>query len=304
MNAWRTLGRTGFKVSDVSIGNGASDSNVIRYAYDHGINYIDTAEEYGNGNHEKLIGEALKHMDRSKVFITTKLELKEGDTEQTILDRYGKCLERLGTEHFDALFMHSVYYAETTKNVGFHAAYKKLKADSKVRFCGLSCHGPHEEKQDSMEKVLGAAIEDGRFDLMLMSYNFMNFEEPERVLALAKAKNVGVTAMKTAPGGSELPDFDPEKPDWRVSRLYRKDGEAGHVPGGGDPGDRGLDRRFEGCVRKNRALPRKVRCHRPHRVARHRHQVGTSERRYAHRLRQHERLRAGGAIRGPFRVRN
>jgi aryl-alcohol dehydrogenase-like predicted oxidoreductase len=103
INTWRTLGRTGFKVSDVSIGNGASDSNLFRYAYDHGINYIDTAEEYGNGNHEKLIGEALEHMDRSKVFITTKLELKEGDTEQTILDRYGKCLERLGTEHFDAL---------------------------------------------------------------------------------------------------------------------------------------------------------------------------------------------------------
>jgi len=212
INAWRTLGRTDFKVSDVSIGNGASESNVFRYAYDHGINYFDTAEEYGNGNHEKLIGEALQHMDRSKVFITTKLELKEGDTEQTILDRYGKCLERLGTEHFDALFMHSVYHAETTKNAGFHAAYRKLKADSKVRFCGLSCHGPHEEKQDSMEKVLGAAIEDGRFDLMLFSYNFMNFEEPERVLALAKEKNIGTTAMKTAPGGSEPPKFDPENP--------------------------------------------------------------------------------------------
>jgi hypothetical protein len=115
ITAWRTLGRTDFKVSDVSIGNGASDSNVIRYAYDHGINYIDTAEEYGNGNHEKVIGEALEHMDR---------------------DRYARCLERLGAEHFDALFMHSVYHAETTKNEGFHAAYKKLKADSKVRFCG------------------------------------------------------------------------------------------------------------------------------------------------------------------------
>jgi predicted aldo/keto reductase-like oxidoreductase len=63
-----------------------------------------------------------------------------------------------------------------------------------------------------MEKVLGAAIEDGRFDLMLFSYNFMNFEEPERVLALAKEKNIGTTAMKTAPGSSDPPEFDPENP--------------------------------------------------------------------------------------------
>ncbi len=150
---WRTLGRTGFKVSDVSMGAGASDSNLIRHAYDLGINYFDTAESYGNGEHEKLIGEALQHMDRKKVFITTKLEVKEEDTEQTFLDRYAKCLERLKTEYADALFMHAVGKADVIKNAGFHAAVKKLKADGKVRIGGISCHGPREEGDDSMEKV-------------------------------------------------------------------------------------------------------------------------------------------------------
>jgi predicted aldo/keto reductase-like oxidoreductase len=227
IKAWRTLGRTGFKVSDVSMGAGASDSNLIRYAYDHGINYFDTAESYGNGQHEKLIGEALEHMDRSKVFITTKLELKEGDTEQTILDRYGKCLERLGTDHADALYMHAVYHVATTKNEHFHSAYKKLKADSKVRFCGLSSHGPRNEDQESMEKVLGAAIEDGWVDLLLMSYNFMNSDEAERVLALAKKNNVGTTAMKTAPGAAEIPDFDPENPTGDLLAYIERKEEEG-----------------------------------------------------------------------------
>ena len=50
---WRTLGRTGFKASDVSMGAAATDSNLVRYAYDLGINYFDTAESYGNGEHER-----------------------------------------------------------------------------------------------------------------------------------------------------------------------------------------------------------------------------------------------------------
>ena len=104
----RTLGRTVFEASDISMGAGASDSNMIRYAYDLGINYFDTAESYGNGEHERLIGGAMQHMDRKKIFITTKLQIKDEDTEQTILDRYAKCLERLKTDYADALFVHGV----------------------------------------------------------------------------------------------------------------------------------------------------------------------------------------------------
>jgi predicted aldo/keto reductase-like oxidoreductase len=200
---------------------------MIRYAYDRGINYFDTAESYGNGQHEKTIGGAMKHLDRKKVFITTKLELKEGDTEQTILDRYGKCLERLETDHADALYMHAVYHVATTKNEAFHSAYKKLKADSKVRFCGLSCHGPRDDDQESMEQVLNAAIEDGWVDLLLMSYNFMNREEAERVLAVAKQHDVGTTAMKTAPGAVEIPEFDPENPTGELLEyIERKEKEG------------------------------------------------------------------------------
>ena len=85
---YRTLGRTGFKVSDVSMGCGSiAESNVVRYAYDHGINYFDTAESYGNGEHEKVIGGAMEHMDRAKIFITTKLHFPEETTREQIVDR-------------------------------------------------------------------------------------------------------------------------------------------------------------------------------------------------------------------------
>ena len=71
---YRKLGRTGFQASDISMGCSRNrEPNVFRYAYDKGINYFDTAESYVGGQSEKFLGDALKFMDRKKIFITTKL---------------------------------------------------------------------------------------------------------------------------------------------------------------------------------------------------------------------------------------
>jgi len=213
IKSFRTLGRTGFKVSDVGHGTARlGEASVIRYAYDHGVNYFDTAEGYSNGESEKKIGEMMQHMDRKTIFITTKLELSEEDTKQTVLDRFAKCLERMRAEYVDALYMHSVMEAKTLNHEGFHAATDRLKADGKLRFIGVSCHGPSDDTQDSMEKVLVTAAEDGRFDMMLLVYNFMNTEEAGRILTACKKKNVGTTAMKTVPGTLNVEPWDEENP--------------------------------------------------------------------------------------------
>jgi predicted aldo/keto reductase-like oxidoreductase len=224
---YRTLGRTGFEVSDISIGGAGRDANLYRYAYDHGINYFDTAEGYGNGDNERRIGEALAHMDRSKVWITTKLHFEESSTEQQLLDRFDACQQRLATDYVDALFMHSVTSAAFLGHEGFHAAMKRLKADGRVRHAGVSCHGPRDGDGESMAKVLKAAAEDGRFDLMLLSYNFMNRAEAEDVLAVCAERKVGTTAMKTAPGSVEIEPFDPDAPSKRYQRYIDGQIEAG-----------------------------------------------------------------------------
>jgi aryl-alcohol dehydrogenase-like predicted oxidoreductase len=227
IKSYRTLGRTGFEVSDISIGGGGKEASLFRYAYDHGINYFDTAEEYGNGDHERKIGEALQHMDRKKVFITTKLWLEDKDTQQTILDRFGKCQERLRTDYVDALYIHSAPKISTLGNEGFHAAVKRLKADGRLRFAGVSNHGSRAQDEESMDKVLVAAAEDGRFDLMLIAYNFMNREKGDRVLAACKKNNVGTTAMKTAPGRVKMEPLDVENPSERYARYIDSQVEAG-----------------------------------------------------------------------------
>ena len=210
---YRLLGRTGFKASDISMGCiGIKEPNVVRYAYDHGINYFDTAEGYGNGDSEKKIGEAMKFMERNKIFITTKLVLRDDDTKETILERFGKCQERLKTDYVDCLYMHSVQKVEWFDNPFFHEAVKELKVVGRLKHAGISSHGPRGDDLDSMEKVLCAAAEDGRFDLMLLVYNFLNKEAGDKILEACKKNNVGTSAMKTAPGVLKAEIFDPNNP--------------------------------------------------------------------------------------------
>ncbi len=210
---FRTLGRTGFEVSDISLGCGRiAEANVVRYAYDQGINLFDVAESYGNGDSERRIGEAMPHLDRKKIFIVTKLQLEEKDTKQTVLDRFGKCLERMKTEYVDALYMHSIVDVKMIGHPGFHEAVTQLKADGKLKHAGISSHGPRDKDKDSMDKVLLAAAEDGRFDVMLLVYNYLNSEEGERVLKACKEKNIGTTAMKVKAGLLKMEPFDPQNP--------------------------------------------------------------------------------------------
>jgi predicted aldo/keto reductase-like oxidoreductase len=224
----RTLGRTGFQVSDISIGCGyISEAAVIRFAYDHGINYFDTAETYSNGDSERKIGEAMEHLDRDKIFITTKLVLDPEADAASVKERFGQCLERMKTDYADALYIHDVRNMDLITHAGFHTATADLKAEGRLKHVGISSHGPRTEEDASMGNVLQAAVEDGRFDLMLLSYNYLNREEAERVLAACKAKQVGTTAMKTMPCYLEVEPWDPENPYEGYTNYIERVGEQG-----------------------------------------------------------------------------
>ena len=211
VQAYRTLGRTGFQVSDVGMGTGPlRDSGVVRYAYDKGINYFDTAESYQNGAAEQAIGDALPHMDRSKVFIATKASFRASDDKDAVLRKARQSLVRLKTDYMDAYSMHACSTIEALSHPGYHAAMVELKAEGRVRFTGVSYHGQAQTNQTGMADQLVAAAEDGRFDMMLLVYNFLTHEHGDRVIAACKANNVGTTAMKTSPGSLQFQPLDPE----------------------------------------------------------------------------------------------
>jgi predicted aldo/keto reductase-like oxidoreductase len=202
---FRTLGRTGAKVSDISFGAGdLTNANVLAAALDRGINYIDTAEHYMRGASERAIGEVLKTRGRKSVFLTTKLNLKMGGaaTKPNIRDRFMKCLERLQTDRADCLMIH-MCTLEQVKHEPYHELIGELKAEGKVRFSGLSNHGAdyslHGALTDPMDEVVLAAAEDGRFDIVLFTFNFIKTDMGERILRACKAKGMGTTLMKMNP---------------------------------------------------------------------------------------------------------
>lgn len=201
---YRTLGRTGFKVSDIGFGAGyLNNTNVLEAALDMGINYIDTAEHYIGGNSERTIGQVISKRDRKKIFLTTKLNMMGGGSKEKLITRFNQCLERLQTDYADCLMIHMVPTVEQLTHEGYHEAIQELKAEGKVRFAGLSTHGTEHKLagpvKDEMDKIILAAAEDGRFDVVLFTYNFIQKEMGDRILKACKDKNMGTTLMKTNP---------------------------------------------------------------------------------------------------------
>lgn len=198
---YRTLGRTGFKVSDISSG-GPMEPAILSALLDAGVNYIDTAENYGNGQSERIVGEVMKDRDRKSVFITTKMAIGRKTKKELVLKRVRKSLERLQMDYVDCYMIHSPDRVEILKSPGFHEAMTELKAEGRVKYCGISNHGSQwTDKVDPTEKVIGAAAEDGRFDVILMVYNFIQKDSGETLLKMCREKNIGTALMKTNPVG-------------------------------------------------------------------------------------------------------
>jgi predicted aldo/keto reductase-like oxidoreductase len=199
---YRTLGRTGFRVSDISSGAPRNET-ILKTLLNAGVNFIDTGEDYDNGNNERLIGKVLKEFDRKKIFILSKLysEEKKFNGKEDVLNRVRKALERLETDYIDCIGIHEVTSSEHLKEENFHAAMSQLKSEGRVRFTGCSCHGNAHlaDPEESIDKVLMSAVDDGRFDVFLLTYNFMNAPQADPVLNTCQEKGIGTAIMKSNP---------------------------------------------------------------------------------------------------------
>lgn len=198
---YRKFGKTGFNVSDISSGNPVNE-NVLTALLDSGVNLIDTGESYGNGNSEILIGKVLKNFKRENFFINSKLYAEKNFiSKKDVIERTHKCLERLQTDYVDCMQIHSAETSAIIKDEAFHSAMEQLKKEGKVRHVGVSCHGNNwaYDIEENMEKILMAAIDDGRFDVILLAYNFVNADIAEKVLDACAQKNIATIIMKSNP---------------------------------------------------------------------------------------------------------
>lgn len=209
---YKQLGSTDIKMSDISFGGSSlrHDVKLIHYALERGINYFDTAESYTSGDSEKALGTAL-HGKRDKVYLASKGAFHAETRQEEMMRTLEGSLQRLRTDYIDVYFNHAVNDVERLRNPEFYAFVERAKQQGKIRYVGLSGHSGW------LIQCLEYAIASGKFDVMLVAYNFgqdpsfmqrftrgwdfiaVNPDLP-RVLKKAKAAGMGVIAMKTLRG--------------------------------------------------------------------------------------------------------
>ena len=192
---YRTLGRTGLKITVVSFGAMLTpEPEVIRAGLDQGINYIDTARVYLKGKNEEVVAQAIKGR-RDKIYLATKAR-PASDTKNEIFRDVEESLTSLRTDYIDVLQLHHLKSKERAFIPEVREALVKLRREGKVRFFGVTTH------TNEAEVVNAVANDPDRFfDTVLVAYNFTKGPELKQAIARAAQAGMGVVAMKTQAGG-------------------------------------------------------------------------------------------------------
>jgi aryl-alcohol dehydrogenase-like predicted oxidoreductase len=223
----RTLGRTGLKVSTLGYGAGAvgglmtrgapaDQERAIARAVELGINYIDTASIYGNGESERNLGRVLKAL-KPKIVLGTKVRLVAADrgrVAQAIERELEASLGRLGLDHLDLYQLHNPLSAtDAGDRLSIDIAmnevvpvFEKLKRDGKIRFFGFSGVGETPAFQ--------RAIDSKAFDTVQVVYNALNpsaggplpagapGQDYAKLFDRIRAADMGVIVIRALAGGA------------------------------------------------------------------------------------------------------
>jgi len=199
---YRTLGKTGLRVSALSFGasslggvfRNVKESEGIRavhIALDMGVNYIDVSPYYGLTKAETVLGKALKGIPRDKYFLATKLG-RYGDafedfdfSAKRAIASIDESLQRLGVEYFDVIQCHDIEYGSLDQVVNETIpALRKVQEQGKVRFVGIT---------GLPLKIFSYVLDRTEVDTILSYCHYsINDMSLENLLPYLKEKNVGV----------------------------------------------------------------------------------------------------------------
>lgn len=169
---------------------------MIRYAIDNGVNYVDTAWMYHNGNSEKLVGKALQDGYRERTYLATKYPqfTLDGNHFNEILDEQ---LNRLQTDHIDFYLIHNMNNSrfEKMKEWGVMDDVKKAREEGKITYIGFSCHDSYENFVKNVDGF------DWDFCQIQLNYADINRQAGLKGLQYAGSKGLGVVIMEPMMGG-------------------------------------------------------------------------------------------------------
>ena len=199
----RELGRSGLRVSEVGFGAWAvggdawgpveDESSVaaMERALELGINFIDTADVYGDGHSEALVSRVISGR-RGEVVLSTKGGLMGHhrdperepvyDTPGKVIEAFEASLGRLGTDYVDVYFCH-IWWDKPEETEAFIEAFERLKGDGKVRAVGVSTNDLDYIKHFDR---------DGGLDVVQLDYSILNREPEREVLPYLQERGIGV----------------------------------------------------------------------------------------------------------------
>jgi aryl-alcohol dehydrogenase-like predicted oxidoreductase len=210
---YRKFGSTGFQVSEIGFGGWAIGGNdhgnsygptqdaeslrSIKTALDLGCTFFDTADSYGYGHSESLLGQALKgHRDR--VIIATKggsdfyhAPPRLNFTETHLAYAVEQSLKRLGTDYIDLYQLHNPPFSLIEQSRLFEPL-EKLKTQGKIRYYGISIHDP-------AEGLL--ALKNARPAAIQVVYNYLRRDAAEELFPRAIAEGVAIIAREPLANG-------------------------------------------------------------------------------------------------------
>ena len=214
---YTTLGRTGLRVSVAGLGCGgfsrlglstggspADAVKLVRIAIDSGINFIDTAAQYGT---EPMVGEAMRDVPRASVVIATKCLLAEKDVQITadgLTASLDASLKALGTDYVDIFQLHGVSMPQYEFAMAeLMPALERAKAAGKFRYLGITESG----SRDPDHAVLLRAAADGMWDVGMVAFNMLHRTASDRLFPLAIEGGMATLVMHAVRSIFARPEF-------------------------------------------------------------------------------------------------
>lgn len=200
----RVLGRTGIRVSEIGFGAWAiggtsygptrdEDSlDALEAAWEHGVNFFDTADTYGHGHSEELIAKFLKGK-RHEAVVATKVgwDFYHGGQKKNFDPDYirfavDQSLKRLQIDFIDLYQLHNPTLEMIEKGEVF-SVMEELRQAGKIRFIGVSVHVPREAL---------AVIRSGKADVIQLIFNLLDQRAAAEVFPEAIAQEIGIIARE------------------------------------------------------------------------------------------------------------
>jgi predicted aldo/keto reductase-like oxidoreductase len=192
-------------------------TRIVRYAIDHGVNYLDTAYPYHGGNSELFLSRALKDGYRDKIRLATKMPCWKVQVAEDY-DRFlNEQLQKLQTAHIDFYLLHGLNQERWTKmrDLGVLAWAERAIADGRIRYLGFSFH----DKYPAFQEIVDAY----NWTFCQIQYNYMDIENQAgtKGLRYAASKGLAVIVMEPLLGGKLVDPPAPIQEIWDTAARKR-----------------------------------------------------------------------------------